>query len=98
MTLSIWGVSVLLFLAGLAMVVLRRQLLAMLLGLELMINSVNIALVYTGSLWADAEALSAALLILAIAAAEVVVGLSLILKLNGAGAPVDSSGLSELKG
>ena len=95
---AVWGLCALLFLLGLAAVVLRRQLLAMLLGLELMINAVNIALVWCSGLFADPEGLSAALLIIAIAAAEAVAGLSLILMACRSGRPVDSSDLRELRG
>ena len=98
MTLFVWAVTALLFLAGTTMLVLRRQLLAMLLGLELMISAVNISLVYHAGLFSDAQALAAALLIIAVAAAEAVVGLSLILDLHKSGGPVDSTFLRELRG
>lgn len=98
MTGAVWGVSLVLFAAGLSMLVLRRQLLAMLLGLELMISAVNIALVYHAGLFADPEGLSAALLIIAVAAAEAVVGLSLILQVRESGLPGDSGLLTQLRG
>ena len=98
MTIAIWTVTILLFFAGLVMIVLRRQLLAMLLGLELMISSVNVALVYHAGLLNDAAALSAVLLIIAVAAAEAVVGLSLIIGVYESGRDVDSSLLRELRG
>lgn len=97
-TLVVWMVTVLLFLAGLFMVVLRRQLLAMLLGLELMISAVNVSLVYHAGLFNDAQALAAVLLIIAIAAAEAVVGLTLILDVYRSGGEVDSALLRELHG
>ncbi len=98
MTGLVWGVCGLLFASGLSMVVLRRQLLAMLLGLELMISAVNISLVYYAGLFSDAEALAAVLLIIAVAAAEAVVGLSLILRVSATGSPADSGALRELRG
>lgn len=98
MTGVVWGLSALLFISGLIMVVLRRQLLAMLLGLELMINAVNISLVYYSGLSSDPEGLAAVLLIIAVAAAEAVVGLSLILKVCEAGRPAEAAGLMELRG
>ncbi len=98
MTMAVWGTTLFLFGAGLAMVIARRQLIAMLLGLELMISAVNIAIVYHAGLFSDAEALAAVLLILAVAAAEAVVGLSLILKVYQSGRPVDSARLQELHG
>jgi NADH-quinone oxidoreductase subunit K len=97
-TATVWVVSLVLFAAGLAMVVLRRQLLAMLLGLELMISAANIALVYHSGLFRDADGLSAALLIIAVAAGEAVVGLSLILRLQEAGRAPDAGVLTELRG
>lgn len=98
MTATIWTVSALLFTLGLAALVLRRQLLAMLLGLELMICAVNVALVYYANLFGDPAGLSAALLIIAVAAAEAVVGLALILKVYQSGQAADAAGLAELKG
>ncbi|MBI3554376.1 MAG: NADH-quinone oxidoreductase subunit NuoK [Elusimicrobia bacterium] len=98
MTASLWGVVLFLFAAGLLLVVLRRQLIAMLLGLELMISAANLALVYHAGLFCDAEVLAAVLLILAVAAAEAVVGLSLILRVYQSGRPVDAGRLQELRG
>lgn len=98
MTAAALATTGLLFAAGLAMIVLRRELLAMLLGLELMIAAVNLALVSAACLYADAGALSAVLLVIAVAACEAVVGLSLILRLHGAGRAVESGALTELRG
>lgn len=98
MTQGIWAAATVLFCGGLAVVVARRQLLAMLLGLELMINAVNIILVHHAAARGDAEGLAAALLILAVAAAEAVVGLSLILKVHAAGRPAETEALQALRG
>jgi NADH-quinone oxidoreductase subunit K len=98
MTLIVWAVTISLFGAGLALVIGRRQLLAMLLGIELMINAVNVSLVYYAGVFSDASALAAVLLILAVAAAEAVAGLSLILLVYRSGREVDSEFLRELKG
>ena len=65
MTGTIWVVSILLFLSGLAAVVVRRQLLAMLLGLELMICAVHVILVHYSGLFGDPAGLAAVLLIMA---------------------------------
>jgi NADH:ubiquinone oxidoreductase subunit K len=80
LTAAVWLVTGLLFVLGLAACVLRRQLLAMLLGLELMIAAVNVAI------------------IIAVAAAEAVVGLSLILRIHRLGGGLDSGALTELRG
>lgn len=97
-TLQVWVVSALLFFAGLATVLLRRQLLAMLLGLELMISAANISLVYHAGIFSDSQALAAVLLVIAIAAAEAVVGLTLIVDVYESGLPADASELRELRG
>ncbi|MDE2040282.1 MAG: NADH-quinone oxidoreductase subunit NuoK [Elusimicrobia bacterium] len=98
MTALIYSTTILLFFLGLAAVVLRRQLLAMLLGLELMVSAVNVSLVYLAGLFSDAQALAAVLIIIAVAAAEAVVGLTLIIDLREQGREADCSALRELKG
>lgn len=96
--LVVWATAVGLFVIGLAGLVLRRQLLAMLLALELMTNAVNLALVYQARLGADAEGLAAVFLLLAVAACEAVIGLSLILALERSRRLTETPGLRELRG
>lgn len=86
------------FLAGFACLVLRRQLLVMLMGLELMLNAANLALVWGAARLQDPAGLSLALLLLAVAAAEAVVGLSLILALHRQDASSSSEDLRRLAG
>jgi NADH-quinone oxidoreductase subunit K len=97
-TSVVWAITGVLFAAGLAMVVLRRQLLAMLLGVELMLAAVNVALVHHAGLFSVAQAMAAVAIVIAVAAAEAVVGLSLILRVLRAGRGTDAGGLSELRG
>ncbi len=98
LTAVVWGVTGVLFFFGLAIVTLRRQLLAMLLGLELMLAAVNVGLVHHAGLFHDAEALAVVALVIAVAAAEVVVGLSLILRVRRGGRGADAALLTELQG
>lgn len=98
LTAVVWSATGALFAVGLAMVVLRRQLLAMLLGLELMLAAVNVSLVHHAGLFGDAEALAVVILVIAVAAAEAVVGLALILRLRRGGRAADSAALTELRG
>ena len=98
MTLAVWATTGTLFAAGLAMAVLRRQLLAMLLGVELMLAAVNVSLVHHAGLFSDGEALAAVALVIAVAAAEAVVGLSLILRALREGRGVEAGELAELRG
>lgn len=98
LTAVVWATTGMLFFIGLAIVVLRRQLLAMLLGLELMLAAVNVSLVHHAGLFDDAEALAVVALVIAVAAAEAVVGLSLILRVRREGRGADASVLTELQG
>ena len=98
MTAVIWAATGGLFACGLAMVVLRRQLLAMLLGVELMLAAVNVAIVHHAVLFSDAQAMAAVAVLIAVAAAESVVGLSLILRVLRSGKGVEAGGLTELRG
>jgi len=94
----VWATTAVLFLAGFAAVVMRRQLLAMLLGLELMVNSANLVFVFTARRLSDGSGLAAVFLFLAIAACEAVVGLALILALFRARDAMESADIRELHG
>lgn len=98
MNAAIWAITGALFTIGLVMTVLRRQLLAMLLGVELMLAAVNVALVHCAAAFSDPHGLAAVAIVIAIAAAEAVVGLSLILKVLRSGRGLDAGDLTELRG
>lgn len=98
LTAVVWATTGSLFFLGLAIVVFRRQLLAMLLGLELMLAAVNVSLVHHAGLFDDAEALAVVALVIAVAAAEAVVGLALILRMRRGGRGADAALLTELQG
>lgn len=93
----LWSVSGLLFLLGAFCMAVRRHLLAMVLGLELMVNAANLLLVQAAVRRGDPGGLAVALLVIAAAAAEVVVGFSLILALGREGA-VETQELRDLAG
>jgi len=78
----IWSLAGFLFLIGAFCVAFRRQLIALILGVELMVNAANLALVFYSVRYQDPRGLAVALLVVALAAAEVVVGVSLILVLH----------------
>ena len=98
LTAVVWATTGALFTCGLAAVVLRRQLLAMLLGLELMLAAVNVSLVHHAGMFNDAQALASVALVIAVAAAEAVVGLALILRVRRSGRDADAAALTELRG
>lgn len=98
MTTPVFALAAGLFVLGAAFLLLRRQLLAMIIGLELMINAANVVLVSTALSRGDAQGLALALYVIAAAAAEAVVGLSLILALSREGAEPETPELESLSG
>lgn len=68
----------LLFLMGIFCVVVRRSLIMILLGVEVMLNAAAIILVGSSLFWQNLEGQAIVLFVFAIAAAEVSVGLALI--------------------
>ena len=94
--------SALLFSVGLVGVLVRRSILVVFMSLELMLTAANVSLVafsraqgIAGVPVYDAQVLS--LFIMAIAAAEVAVGLALIVSMFRARRSVDSANLNTLK-
>jgi len=70
--------ATLLFLLGACCVVARRELLMILIGVEIMLNGAALAFVAAALRWQLADGQIFALFIIAVAAAEVAVGLALI--------------------
>lgn len=76
------ALSAILFAFGLGGVVLRRNLLFVLISIEIMLNAAGLAFVSAGSANHRPEGQMMFLFILAVAAAEVAVGLALLLDLS----------------
>ncbi|MBT8114723.1 MAG: NADH-quinone oxidoreductase subunit NuoK [Arenicella sp.] len=75
-------VAALLFVTGLAGLMFRRNVIFILMALEVMLNSAGLAFVAAGTAWAEADGQVIFMLILAVAAAEVSVGLGLVLQIQ----------------
>jgi NADH-quinone oxidoreductase subunit K len=71
-----------LFSIGLMGLMLRRNIIFMLMSLEVMLNAAALAFVAAGARWGEADGQIIFLLILAVAAAEVAVGLGLVLQIQ----------------
>ncbi len=67
-----------LFGVGLAGVIVRRNILIMMMSVELMLNAVNVTLIAFSRAWGAAEGQGFAFLIVALAAAEAAVGLAIV--------------------
>src|SRR4030065_1193650 len=70
-----------LFLTGLVGLLVRRNILFILMSIEIMLNSAGLAFVIAGSHWMQADGQVMFIFILTVSAAEVSVGLGLILQM-----------------
>jgi NADH-quinone oxidoreductase subunit K len=76
------GLAAILFVIGLVGVLARRNLLFVLMSIEIMLNAGGLALVAAGARWGTADGQVMLLFVLAAAAAEVAVGLALVLRIH----------------
>jgi len=90
--------SALLFAVGVSGVLLRRSPLVILLCLELMLNAGNLALLAFSRSLGNQDGQVFALIVMVIAACEVVVGLGIIVAMYRNRLPIDVDEMSELRG
>jgi NADH-quinone oxidoreductase subunit K len=90
--------AAILFLLGLIGILIRRNMIFMLLSVEVMLNAAGLAFVVASSHWAQPDGQVMFMFILAMAAAEVSVGLALILQLYHQLKSLDSDGASSMRG
>ncbi|MGI8441319.1 MAG: NADH-quinone oxidoreductase subunit NuoK [Thermoleophilaceae bacterium] len=97
---AVWFVvlSALIFAIGAAGILTRRNPLVVLLCLELMLNAGNLALVAFGRMHGSGDGAIFALMVMVVAACEVVVGLGLIVALYRRQVPIDVDQMAELRG
>lgn len=91
-------VAAVLFLIGFTGVLVRRNVIFLLMSLELMMNACGLAFVAAGAKWGQADGQIMFMLILAVAAAEVAVALGLVLQLERRFDTLDVDVASELSG
>ena len=87
-----------LFSLGLISLLVRRNLIFVLMSLEVMLNAAGLAFVVAGSRWHQADGQVVFMFILAMAAAEVAVGLALVLQIYRRFKSLDVDELSEMRG
>lgn len=87
----------LLFLIGLVGLLVRRNIIFMLMSIEVMFNSAGLVFIIAGSHWAQPDGQVMFIFILTVAAAEVSVGLALILQMFHHFRTLDADALSNLK-
>ncbi len=87
-----------LFALGLAGLLMRRNLIFILMSIEIMLNGAGVAFVAAGSHWGQPDGQIMFLFILAMAASEVAVGLALVLRLHHHHRTLDADGISAMRG
>lgn len=87
-----------LFSLGLAGLIVRRNLLFMLLSIEVMLNAAGLAFVAAGAAWGQPDGQVMFVFILTTAAAEVAVGLALLLLMNRRFDTLDTAAASSMRG
>ncbi|MGD0234853.1 MAG: NADH-quinone oxidoreductase subunit NuoK [Syntrophorhabdales bacterium] len=87
----------LLFILGLVGLLVRRNIIFMLLALEIMLNAAGLAFVVAGARWNQPDGQVMFIFVLTMAAAEVSVGLALVLQLYQKFKTLDVDAASELR-
>ncbi len=87
-----------LFALGVAGLLVRRNVIFLLMSIEIMLNAAGLAFVAAGARWAQPDGQVMFIFILAMAASEVAVGLALVLQLYRQNESLDTDAASEMKG
>lgn len=90
--------AAILFALGLAGVLVRRNIIFILMSVEIMLNAAGLAFIAAGARWGQADGQVMFMFILAMAAAEVSVGLALVLQLNSRFKTLDVDAASKMRG
>jgi NADH-quinone oxidoreductase subunit K len=90
--------AIILFVIGLIGLLVRRNIIFMLMSIEIMLNAAGLAFVLASAKWIQADGQVMFIFILAMAAAEVSVGLALILRIYNKFKTLDSDAIDEMKG
>lgn len=91
-------VAGILFVLGLAGVLARRNIIFILLSIEIMLNACGLAFIVVGSAMQEADGQAMYFFILAIVAAELAVGLGLVLKMYHNFRTLDTDRLNQMRG
>ena len=90
--------SGILFVLGLISVLTRRNIIFMLISVEIMLNAAGLAFIVAGARWAQPDGQIMFIFILTMAAAEVSVGLALILQIYHQLKTLDSDAANKMRG
>ena len=96
-SLSVLIVAAILFVLGLIGVLTRKNIIFILISVEIMLNAAGLAFVAAGSRWGQPDGQVMFLFILAMAASEVSVGLALVMQAYHQHKTLDVAKMTELK-
>jgi len=91
-------VSAVLFCLGLVGLIVRRNLFFVLISIEVMLNAAGLAFLTAGARWAEPDGQVMFLFILTMAAAEVSVGLALVLQIHRRFGSLDTDAVRRARG
>ena len=94
---SVLIVATILFILGLVGVLTRKNIIFILISIEIMLNAAGLAFVAAGSRWGQPDGQVMFLFILAMAASEISVGLALVMQTYHQHKTLDVAKLTELK-
>ena len=92
------AIAAVLFCLGLVGLMVRRNILFMLMSLEVMMNAAGLAFVVAGSRWAQPDGQIMFILVITLAAAEAAIGLAILLQLYRRFNTLDVDAASEMRG
>ena len=87
-----------LFMLGLVSVLIRRNIIFMLISVEIMLNAAGLAFIVAGARWGQPDGQAMFIFIITMAAAEVSVGLALILQIYHQIKTLDGDATNQMKG
>ncbi len=90
--------AAILFVLGLVGVLVRRNIVFMLMSIEVMLNAAGLAFVVAGARWGQVDGQIMFIFILTMAAAEVSVGLALVLQMYHSLKTLDADAASKMRG
>lgn len=90
--------AAILFVLGLTGLMIRRNLMFMLMSLEVMLNAAGLAFIVAGTAWGQPQGQVMFLLVITLAAAEASVGLALLLQVYQRFKGLDTDAISEMRG
>lgn len=91
-------IAMVLFVIGLVGLLIRRNIVFMLMSVEIMLNAAGLAFVVAGAHWKQADGQVMFIFILTTAAAEVAIGLALIIQMYRHFKTLDSDAANKLRG